>query len=246
MSQRLTLIDALRGFAVVMMIVYHFCFDLVYFGWAKWAMLTDPAWISWRNAIVTTFLLVSGISLGLRSLAQEPLPAWVFRRVFMRRWLQVAGAALLVSAGSAMMFPASFIYFGVLHFVAVALLLGSFTAQLRAWNVLLGAAVLGAGWLFSSDAFNPTYLNWIGFATKKPFTEDYVPLVPWLGVFFIGLGITPWAARIAQAWAKSPKSAITTSALNRLSLLGRYSLSIYLLHQPVIIAALACVKKVLG
>ena len=73
-----------------------------------------------------------------------------------------------------------------------------------------------------------------------------MPLVPWLGVFFIGLGLAPWGARIAKTWAQSAKSRVLDRAVERLALLGRYSLSIYLLHQPVIIAVLACVKKVFG
>ena len=50
---RLPIVDALRGFAVAQMIVYHFIYDLNLFGWLKLRMLTDQPWIGWRTAIVT-------------------------------------------------------------------------------------------------------------------------------------------------------------------------------------------------
>ena len=116
---RIAGIDAARGFAVVMMIAYHFCFDLTWVGWAGWRMLDEWAWIAWRSAIVASFLFVVGVSLAVREKSSRTASA---ERRFWKRWAQIAAAALLVSLGSYALFPQSFIYFGVLHFVAVALL----------------------------------------------------------------------------------------------------------------------------
>ncbi len=60
---RLPIVDALRGFAVAQMIVYHFIYDLNYFGWVKLRMLTDQPWTGWRTAIVTQFVLLVGVGL---------------------------------------------------------------------------------------------------------------------------------------------------------------------------------------
>ena len=64
-ASRLKIVDALRGFAVAQMVVYHFIYDLNYFGWVRVRMLVDAQWIAWRTAIVSQFLLLVGISLML-------------------------------------------------------------------------------------------------------------------------------------------------------------------------------------
>src|SRR5512137_853065 len=92
--KRLALVDVLRGFAVAQMIVYHFIYDLNYFGWLSLRMLSDQPWVGWRTAIVTQFLLLVGVSLVLRTSFKPGLGD------FLRRWVEVAAAALLVSLGS--------------------------------------------------------------------------------------------------------------------------------------------------
>ncbi|MFN9211728.1 MAG: heparan-alpha-glucosaminide N-acetyltransferase domain-containing protein, partial [Betaproteobacteria bacterium] len=64
---RLPLVDALRGFAIAQMIVYHFIYDLTFFGWYGTVMARDPVWIAWRTAITTQFLLLVGLGLVLRA-----------------------------------------------------------------------------------------------------------------------------------------------------------------------------------
>ena len=244
---RVALVDAARGCAIVMMIAYHFCFDLTYFHWADWPMLDDARWIAWRSAIVTSFLFLVGLSLALRDHRERATrrSAW-FDRGFVRRWGQVAAAAALVTAGSALLFPGTWIYFGVLHFVAVALWLCRRAPRLGSRAVVLGVAVLAAGVTFRSEVFDPKLVNWIGFAAHKPLTEDYVPLFPWLGVVLIGCGLgAVWARRSFRllpaadaAWRATP------SALRRaLAAMGRRSLAIYLLHQPLLIGAMTVVRS---
>ncbi|MCX7901866.1 MAG: DUF1624 domain-containing protein, partial [Burkholderiaceae bacterium] len=178
-TPRLACIDALRGVAILQMIVYHFIYDLDYFGWIDIAMTRDQPWVGWRTAIVTQFLLLVGASLVLREVLK---PAW---RDFWRRWRQIAASALLVSLGSAWMFGPRFIWFGILHFVAVALIIARLLLPLGPANLLLGAAVIVAGLMFQDAAFNGPALSWLGFVTQKPRTEDYVPLFPWLGVVLV-------------------------------------------------------------
>ena len=140
---RLPLIDALRGFAVAQMVVYHFIYDLNYFGWAKLAMTRDQPWVGWRTAIVTQFLLLVGVGLVLRSTRHATQGAGT--REFWRRWAQVAGAAALVSAGSWFVFGPRYIWFGILHFIAAALVIGRAAVPLGVWNIALGIAVIVVG-----------------------------------------------------------------------------------------------------
>src|SRR5690348_4771832 len=106
---RIVALDALRGGAIVAMIVYHFCFDLRYFGVARWDFEHDVRWLTARALILSSFLLISGISAVLAERQPSPRMQWL------RHIGLIAAAALLVSAGSYLLFPQSFIWFGVLH-----------------------------------------------------------------------------------------------------------------------------------
>jgi uncharacterized membrane protein len=246
-SPRSEIVDAARGFAIVMMIAYHFCFDLTYFGWAGWPMLADARWIAWRTTIVASFLVLVGVSLALRDDRERRTggAGWL-DRAFVRRWLQVAGAAALVTAGSVALFPDRYIYFGVLHFVAVALWLCRRAPRRPRAAIVAAIVAVCAGLLFSNEAFDPRSVDWIGFATVKPPTEDYVPLFPWLGAVLLGCGLGGIRARherrtrlpVARVWNALP------SPLRRiLATLGRWSLTTYLVHQPLMLGTMAVVKR---
>ncbi len=132
--------DALRGFAVAQMIVYHFIYDLAYFGWINLVMTRDQPWIAWRTAIVTQFLLLVGVSLVLRT-SFKPSAA-----DFWKRWAQIAGGrAIGVTLAVGWYSVSGFIYFGILHFVAAALLLARPLLRLKAWNIALGIVCICAG-----------------------------------------------------------------------------------------------------
>ena len=228
-----------------MMIAYHCCFDLTYFGWADWPMLVDARWIAWRSAIVASFLFVVGISLALRDRRGTAADAGRFDRSFIRRWLQIVLAAVLVTAGSAWLFPRSFIYFGVLHFVAVAILLCRRAPRLGGWAVVAGCAALANGLLWSDAAFDPRVANWIGFAAEKPLTEDYVPLFPWVGVVLIGCGAgARWTgARSRLAPAMRAADGVSARPMRALAATGRWSLAIYLVHQPVMLGVMGLIAQ---
>ena len=129
-------LDALRGVAIVWMAIFHFCYDLNYFGFIQQNMLQDPKWTLQRTCIVTLFLLCAGAGQEIASHQGQPLAR------FWRRWAQVAGCALLVSAASWFMFPRTWISFGVLHGIAVMLIVVRFTASWGMWRVLLGAIAI--------------------------------------------------------------------------------------------------------
>ncbi|WP_085315972.1 heparan-alpha-glucosaminide N-acetyltransferase [Derxia lacustris] len=235
-SNRVDAVDALRGLAVAMMVAYHFCYDLGMFGLARWStadMVTQAGWIGWRTAIVSMFLTLVGVSMALRR------ARGVDARGFWLRWLKIAGAAALVSLGSWVMFGPRFIYFGVLHFVAVALLLLRASSGLGvAANALLGLAALGVAALPGRAACDAAPCNISGLYLHKPWTEDFVPLAPWLGPAFLGLALgLLWLKRGLPVPAALVRLA-ATGPVRMLSVPGRWSLSIYLVHQPVLIGAL--------
>ena len=235
-APRLQLIDALRGFAVAQMIVYHFIYDLAYFGWIDLVMTRDQPWVAWRTAIVTQFLLLVGVSLVLRT-SFKPSPA-----DFWKRWAQIAAAALLVSVGSWLVFGPRLIYFGILHFVAAALLIARPLLRLRAANILLGAVCVFVGLTWTNEFFNTPPANIVGFMTFKPRTEDYVPLFPWIGVVLIGAGA---AAQWQRAQWRIPNALkpLNQRAPRWLLFLGTWALTVYLVHQPILLGAMTLARK---
>jgi len=238
-SRRFELLDALRGLAMVWMTVYHLCFDLNHFGYLRQDFYADPLWTWQRAAIVSLFLFTAGLG---QAVAVQRQQSW---SRFGRRWLQVAGAALLVSAGSYAMYPQSFIYFGVLHGMAAMLLIVRLTSGWGRWLWLAGGAVIALKFMAPAahafwpglEVLNHPALNWLGLVSRKPITEDYVPLLPWLGVMWWGVAAGQWLLR---RWSLRPGSPVTAAhpAVAALAGLGRWSLSYYLLHQPVLIGLL--------
>jgi uncharacterized membrane protein len=157
----------------------------------------------------------------------------------------VAGAALLVTAGSLLMFPKSFIYFGVLHGIAVMLVVARCTVGWGRWLWPLGALAMVAPWVASSlisqnsalELLNAPGLNWLGLISRKPIAEDYVPLMPWLGVLWWGVAAGQWVMRNRPGWLGTVAS--SEGRVGRgAAMLGRWSLSYYLVHQPFMIGSI--------
>ena len=227
------------------MSVFHFCFDLNFFGFLHQQMLGEPVWTVQRATIVSLFLFCAGVGQALALRSGQGWPR------FWRRWAQVAGCALLVTAGSYAVFPDSFIGFGVLHGLAVMLVLARLSAGLGRWLWPMGALalllpLLAQGLLPGSGleaVFNGVPLRVLGLVTVKPTTEDYVPLLPWLGVVWWGLAAGDWMSRrrpglLGGALPGGPFA-------SALAWLGRHSLPWYMLHQPVLLGLVAAVAWVI-
>ena len=180
---RVAAIDALRGIAILAMIAYHFAFDLRFFGLTRSDFEGDPFWLTARAAIVTSFLLLVGVSLLLAYEAGVPGAR------FNRRVALIAACALAVTIGSYLVFPQRFIYFGILHCIAVSSLLARPLAARPRLALALGVAAIVAGLSLSHPFFDGRATSWLGFNTVKPPTEDFVPLFPWLGVVLVGIGL---------------------------------------------------------
>lgn len=228
---RRSFVDVLRGTAIVMMFAYHFTFDLHYYGVVSADFNHDPFWLGFRAIIVSLFLGVMGVSLHLAT-ARGVNP-----RAFGRRLLLVAGCAGLVSAGSYAMFPNSMIFFGILHFIAVASVLGLLFWRLFWLNLIVGGGVIVAGLQFQHPWFDLPAWQWLGMMTHKPVTEDYVPLLPWFGVVLIGM----FLGKLIYQRENVPAFARWTSrhpVARLLAFGGRHSLPVYMLHQPVFLGVL--------
>lgn len=229
-------LDALRAVAIVWMALFHFGFDLAHFKLIEANFQRDPLWTVQRSAIVSLFLFCAGIG---QAVAHAQRQSWAR---FWRRWIQIAGCALLVSAGSALMFPRSWISFGVLHGMAVMLIIARLSAGGGRWLWPAGLVALLLPQFVQHPLFDSRWGNWVGLVTHKPYTEDYVPLLPWLGVLWWGLAAGRWVIERRPGWLGGPLPA----PLAPLAVLGRWSLSFYMLHQPLLIGALMAWMQLRG
>jgi uncharacterized membrane protein len=238
--QRYDSIDALRGVAIVWMTIFHFSFDLNWFGWTHQNFYNDPVWTGQRTAIVSLFLFCAGVG---QAIAVEQGQTWAR---FWKRWAQIAACAVLVTIGSYIEFPKSFIYFGVLHGIALMLIVVRATANWGRFLWIAGAIAIAMKWIAAwsilqwppLDFLNDRTWNWLGLISRKPVTEDYVPLIPWLGVMWWGMAAGQWLLAKHRGILRMPMPNATAP----LSWMGRWSLSWYMVHQPVMIGMLMALK----
>ena len=231
-SGRVSAVDALRGLAIVAMVAYHFAFDLRFFGLTAADFENDPFWLTARASIVTSFLLLAGISLVLADRAGVDTPR------FLRRVALVALCAVAVSVASYVIYPQTFIYFGVLHCIALSLLVSRPLVRKPMASLVAGVVVIVAGLTLQHPVFDQRVTSWIGFTTFKPETQDYVPVFPWLGVVLVGIALGH--AMVRGDFAPIRVLGRTPSLLRWM---GRHSLAIYMVHQPLLMGAIWLVLR---
>jgi uncharacterized membrane protein len=236
---RLPIIDMARGVAILAMAIYHFCWDLWYFGFLDADVGFDPRWVFFARTILASFLFLVGVGLvlghgnGIR---------W---KSFWRRWSFVFAGALAITLGTWLTFPDAFVYFGVLHAIALFMLLAlPFLFVPIPVVALVAAAVIAPTFFFADPLFNEKPFSWLGFWVTPPITNDLVPVFPWFGAVLIGVLVTRLGRdTVLPALAKIQPQ-------NRLALmlgwLGRWSLPFYLIHQPLLLAIIVPLSMVLG
>ena len=222
-------IDALRGLAVVAMVLYHLSYDLWMFGVLE-VSFTSGAGLWAGRTIGTTFIFLTGLSLTL-SHARSP-GGW---GKYLRRGAGIFGYGMLITLVTLVVLPETPIIFGVLHLIGASIILAYPFLNFRLLNVALGLAVLLAGLgLYGSFAASV----WLApFGVAPPFfMPDYWPLLPYFGVVL--LGIAAGNRLFASASPRRATRPAPAAPLAFLALLGRNSLPIYLIHQPILVAAL--------
>ena len=238
-STRYQLIDILRGVAIVLMVFYHFCYDLTYFQLVNFDFYRDPFWLNLRSLIVSLFLGMVGVSLVLAS------EHGINRRRYFKRLGLLVLFALAISINSYFMFPGRTIVFGILHFIAFASVLGLLFVRWSGVSLVMGIGIIILDRVYQHSFFDHAWVHWLGLMTHKPATEDYVPVIPWFGVILVGIFIghqlqrAP-ALRFFTTWQSN------TPLARGLALAGRHSLLIYVLHQPILFGFLWVMMQVLG
>lgn len=235
MKQRYHILDEIRGITLCSMILYHAVWDLVYIFGYNWKWYQSDMAFLWQQSICYTFILLSGfcVSLGKNKV---------------KRGLVVFGAGILISLVTELFMPQNRIRFGVLTLLGSCMLIAALAERINVtiWGIIINLLLfiltrrINYGVLGFADvtvARLPRFLynlgdfgNYLGFTEQTFFSTDYFSLFPWLFLFLTGYYFYKWMEE--KQWLSSMTKAPSLGVWWRP--IGRYSLIIYLLHQPVV------------
>ncbi|MBR6407424.1 MAG: DUF1624 domain-containing protein [Clostridia bacterium] len=245
-GERIHFIDELRGFCIVVMIVHHSFYDLTYLFGMQWSVGIMSFLERIAPCFAFAFVLISGFSCCLS-------------RDNCKRGAQLFLIAAMINIFTLVAMPENAIRFGVLNMLSVSMLIcGAFQKLFLKLNRYICIAVLvllfiitfnisrdyiGIRGLFTVDippriagAYD---LYPFGIVTPGFESSDYYPLIPWTFLFFVGFNLGRFALE-----GRLPRWMYVLRA-KPLSFIGRHSLLIYVVHQPVIYGALYLLFAVL-
>ena len=226
MSERILWIDVVRGISILAMITFHFAFDLMYFGFAKSNLIYQPDWRLFERMIAFSFLFIAGLSLFI---THGSSINW---KSFIRRYGMTALCAALISIVTYILFNVDMIRFGILHAIAVSGLISLLLLKLNSLSLtLLAFLILLINLLIPQPLQGNYFWQWLIYTTETPNSLDYRPIIPWITPFILGMAsfqfFTKWGLL-------ETRNGIVHRELAILSWLGRNSLIIYLIHQPIL------------
>ena len=210
-TERYIMIDSLRGFAVLLMIIFHFVFDLNGFQFVKIDFLANPFWYAFPRCIVFLFLVCGGMGLAL---VHKNGIKWGLVR---KRLYKIGGWAFVISIVTYLLFPKNFVFFGILHCIAATSVAGVFLVGKPKVSLLLCLLLV-----IPDLIFQPTLIpfsKWIGVSPI-----DYIPFYPWVGIVLLGIYVE------SVDFHKIPLK--RTFLIRLFETMGKHSLKIYLLHRP--------------
>jgi uncharacterized membrane protein len=229
-------IDAARGLAVILMVFFHLMWDLSYFRVTD-VNVFSREWQVFARSIGATFTLLLGLSLALRREREQiaGLKGWL---PFLRRGLWVFGFGMLVTLATYVTIGAGFVVFGILHLQGLALILAYPFVRLPASVTGLAAlSVFALGSYLNTLVAPFPWLIWLGVPEQSRAMVDYYPLLPWFGAALLGVMVAKLLYPSGVREFNLP-AVEDMGSIQLLRFLGRHSLVIYLVHQPLLIAAL--------
>lgn len=234
-------IDAFRGVAIVMMVLYHLLFDLQHFGGYD-IRVRSGFWNTFADATAFLFVFLVGVSLSVsygRALASRTGGHFRGFPKFLRRGAQIFGYGLLITVVTWFIDSQQYIRFGILHLIGLSIILAYPLLRYRVLNAAGGLGLMVAGFYLQEHhhAFGYPWLYWVGFIPQTPIVFDYRPLLPWFGAVLLGIAVGNWLYPKARRMFVIPDLS-KVAGISLLALLGRNSLGIYLVHQPLVIATL--------
>ena len=182
-------VDLLRGIAILLMVLYHFAFDLDYFGLVK-IDVKSGVFLTIARLAVTLFLLLVGLSLYLSlSRAVRLGRQDQFKKRLFRRSAWILALALGITIVTYLLLGRGYIIFGALHMIGLSLPLAYPFLRLGRKNFILGSILIILGWYVQDISVDHYWLLWLGIAPPDFYSLDYIPLLPWFGVVLYGVGL---------------------------------------------------------
>jgi uncharacterized membrane protein len=231
-ARRFWEVDFLRGIAICMMVASNAVTDLQYFtGYAG----LGAFWFWFARATASLFLLLAGVSLTLSYSRAAASGAAGFPK-FLRRGLWIFWWGLAITAVTWLFLGSDLVLFGVLHLIGISIIISYPLIKRKLASLAAGIAAIAAGLGLQATSFGFPWLLWLGLMPSGYRSVDYFPLLPWFGVVLVGISL----GNILYAGGKRKfkMRMHENEATGLLSFLGRHSLVIYLLHQPVILSIL--------
>ncbi len=219
-------IDFARGVAIVMMVLFHFAWDLNYFGFIS-ADLYSGAPGFFQKATAGLFLLLVGVSLAVRHSSKKD--AGIANGL--KEGAFVFGAGMILTIATFIFYREQFIYFGILHLIGVSRVLAIPLLGKKYANLALGLAAIALPLIVQLQYVQIQILVWLGLAVPSP-TLDFFPVLPWFGAVLIGifLGNTLYENGRAKFAPAKPGGKVW----GFVQTLGKNSLLIYFCHQLVL------------
>ncbi len=224
---RIREIDIARGIAVLLMVIYHLIFDLDYLGMANIDLQSIPL-VVFQRTIGTMFVGIAGIAFAL-SLREND--SYVHHA---KRGALLAGVAILITTVTWIYPHDGFITFGVIHMLALSAFVAPLFARFGKMNILFGLIAIAIGLAMSGMTTQNGALFWLGLTTTSYTALDFYPMLPWFGIFLIGMAVGNEMTKVK--WKETNETL--------LSLIGKNSLAIYLVHQVVLIGLLLAARQI--
>jgi uncharacterized membrane protein len=230
-----------RGVAIVMMVIYHTAYDLTLFGHYQ-ANVNAGAWRAFARVTASLFILLVGVTLVIsHARVGHRLSGWRLYKKYLARGLKLVGWGMVITLVTWIVMGQLVIVFGILHLIGTATMLAYPFLSLRWANLVIGVAIIALGIHLNQLPVAHPWLLLLGLRPPALFQLDYFPLFPWFGVVllgvFIGQQVYPAGRRRLDLPGRPSRP-----GLRDLAWLGQRSLVIYLIHQPILFAALNLVN----
>lgn len=221
-------IDLLRGVTITLVVVYHLVFDINYFQIFQ-IELYNGFWLYFQRTAAFLFVFIFGICTAISAKRHSNS---LLALHFAKRAAKLGAVALLITLATWIYPREGFIVFGVIHFLAIATLLSLLFLRFEKLNFAIGSLLVLLGLLLNSLTTQNPVLLVLGVPFSGFYSLDYFPLLPWFGVVLIGMTLGRYVYVQNKIRIEIPQNKFT----EKVSFLGRNTLVIYLLHQPILIA----------